>query len=396
MTGGIAVRTERPGLVREAAELIRDTKGPLLFRGGGSKLGWGAPVDEPETLIETSRLSGLLTHNAADLTASARAGTTLTELRQSLAGAGQWLAIDPASEDDGATIGGVLATADSGPSRLRYGSLRDLVIGVTIVLADGTVARSGGHVIKNVAGYDLAKLLYGSLGSLGLIAEVVFRLHPRPVESRTIVGSADASTALDATLRLTSSAAEPAAVEWIQDGGSGRIAVRADGNARTVEVAAQDMIRQLSAAGIRSEVVDPDTASAFWRQHRAGTVGTAGDTVLRVATLPDQLVDTLAALDAEAAAKGVRTQVLSSTALGLHTIRLSGGRARATADLVADIRRHAARRGGSTVLRSRPPEVDRLVDALGPVPSTVGVLRRVKAAFDPANRCAPGRFRPWY
>lgn len=156
------------------------------------------------------------------------------------------------------------------------------------------------------------------------------------------------------------------------------------------------MIRQLSAAGIRSEVVDPDTASAFWRQHRAGTVGTAGDTVLRVATLPDQLVDTLAALDAEAAAKGVRTQVLSSTALGLHTIRLSGGRARATADLVADIRRHAARRGGSTVLRSRPPEVDRLVDALGPVPSTVGVLRRVKAAFDPANRCAPGRFRPWY
>lgn len=221
MTGGIAVRTERPGLVREAAELIRDTKGPLLFRGGGSKLGWGAPVDEPETLIETSRLSGLLTHNAADLTASARAGTTLTELRQSLAGAGQWLAIDPASEDDGATIGGVLATADSGPSRLRYGSLRDLVIGVTIVLADGTVARSGGHVIKNVAGYDLAKLLYGSLGSLGLIAEVVFRLHPRPVESRTIVGSADASTALDATLRLTSSAAEPAAVEWIQDGGSG-------------------------------------------------------------------------------------------------------------------------------------------------------------------------------
>jgi glycolate oxidase FAD binding subunit len=267
---------------------------------------------------------------------------------------------------------------------------------VTIVLADGTVARSGGHVIKNVAGYDMAKLLYGSLGTLGFIAEVVFRLHPRPVESRTIIGTADASSALDATLRLTSSAAEPAAVEWIQDGGSGRIAVRADGNARTVEVAAQEMIGQLSAAGIRSEIVDREAAAAFWRQQRAGVVGTAGDTVLRVATLPDQLVDTLAALETAAAGNGIRAQVLSSTALGVHTIRLSGGSARATADLVADVRRHAARRGGSTVLRSRPPEVDRLVDALGPVPSTVGVLRRVKAAFDPGNRCAPGRFRPWY
>ncbi|MGS0687989.1 FAD-binding oxidoreductase [Nakamurella sp. GG22] len=396
MSGGIAVRTERPGSLRETADLIRDTEGPMLFRGGGTKFGWGGAVDQPDTVIETSRLSGLLTHNAADLTASARAGTTLSELQETLAAAGQWLAVDPAGEEAGATIGGVLATADSGPSRLRYGSLRDLVIGVTIVVADGTVARSGGHVIKNVAGYDLAKLLYGSLGSLALIAEVVFRLHPRAVESRTIIGTADASNALDATLRLTSSVAEPAAVEWIQDGESGRIAVRADGTPRTVEAAAREMSGQLAAAGIRSEVVDPEAAAAFWRQHQAGILGTAGDTVLRVATLPDQLVDTLGALDAAAVSRSVRTQVVSSTALGLHTIRLSGGSGRATADLVADFRRHAARRGGSTVLRSRPPEVDRLVDALGPVPSTVGVLRRAKAAFDPANRCAPGRFRPWY
>jgi glycolate oxidase FAD binding subunit len=396
VSGGVALRTERPGSVREAAELIRDSKGSLLFRGTGSKIDWGGRVDDPVTVIETSRLSGLLTHNAADLTASARAGTTLAELQQSLAAAGQWLAIDPATEGAGATIGGLLATADSGPSRLRYGSLRDLVIGVTVVLADGTVARSGGHVIKNVAGYDLAKLLYGSLGSLALIAEVVFRLHPRPSESRTIIGTADASGAMDATLRLMSSVAEPAATEWVQDGESGRFAVRADGNARTVEAAAREMVGQLTGAGIASEVVDPSAAASFWQQHRADSVGAAGDTVLRVATLPDQLVDTLAALEATAGSKGVHAQVISSTALGLQTIRLSGGSARAVADVVADVRRHVARRGGSAVLRYRPPEVDRLVDALGPVPSTVGLLRRVKASFDPANRCAPGRFRPWY
>ncbi|MBC7561255.1 MAG: FAD-binding oxidoreductase, partial [Dermatophilaceae bacterium] len=154
-------RVERPATTGEAAQLLGETAGSVLFRGGGTKLDWAGRVRDPDLVVDTTRLRGMLTHNPADLTASVRAGTTLTELQEHLAGDGQWLALDPPTAGRGATVGGLLAAGDSGPSRLRYGALRDLVIGVTLVLADGTVARSGGHVIKNVAGYDLAKLVHG-------------------------------------------------------------------------------------------------------------------------------------------------------------------------------------------------------------------------------------------
>ena len=136
-------------------------------------------------MLDTTGLTGVITHNPGDMTVSVRAGTPLRTLAEELAPHGQHVAFDAARVADGATVGGLFATADSGPGALVYGSLRDLVIGVTVVLADGTVARSGGHVIKNVAGYDLAKLLHGSYGTLAVLAEVVLRLHPVPKASAT-------------------------------------------------------------------------------------------------------------------------------------------------------------------------------------------------------------------
>ena len=141
------------------------------------------------------------------MTASAQAGMPLRALQDRLGEAGQWLALDPPTEPDGATVGGLLATGESGPRRLRYGALRDLVIGVTLVLPDGTVAHAGGHVIKNVAGYDLSKLMYGSLGTLGLIAEVVLRLHPLPETSATVVVPSSVQEATARSLALLAGAA---------------------------------------------------------------------------------------------------------------------------------------------------------------------------------------------
>ena len=137
-------------------------------------------------MLDTTGLSGVIQHNPGDMTVAVHAGTPLRELAAELAPHGQQVSFDAARVAAGATVGGLVATADSGPSALATGSLRDLVIGVTLVLADGTVARSGGHVIKNVAGYDLAKLLHGSFGTLGVLAEVVLRLHPVPKASATV------------------------------------------------------------------------------------------------------------------------------------------------------------------------------------------------------------------
>ncbi len=383
----------RPGSVAEAADLLRDSTGSVLVRGGGTKLDWAGRVPDPDLVLDTTGLAGVLTHNPGDMTASVRAGTTLGALQNHLAASGQWLALDPPTAGDGATLGGLLAAGDSGPSRLRYGGLRDLVIGVTLVLADGTVARSGGHVIKNVAGYDLAKLVHGSLGSLALIAEVVLRLHPRPTASLTTEGAADATQATAAALALAASPLEPVAVEWIS-GNPGRLLVRFDGTAASVEAAGTRAATLLTDLGI--DLTPLEDATAAWRQHTAGVLGADDETVVRVAGLPSGLAD-LAGHTAEAADRaGLDAHIVSSAALGLHTIGLRGGSAQDHAQALATLREHTQGHRGSVLLRHRAAGVDALVDPLGPPPSTVELLRRIKAQFDPAGRYAPGRFRPWY
>src|SRR5688572_26284740 len=198
------MKTERPGSYEEAAGLLRaaaEDARPMRFRGGGTKLGWGRPVPEPELELCTGGLDRVLEHNAGDFTAVLQAGVPLAVAQDTFRSAGQMLALDPplspwgAAADDaaieaadaGATIGGIVATNDSGPLRHRYGGVRDLVVGVTVVLSDGTIAKAGGKVIKNVAGYDLGKLYAGAFGTLGLIVEVIVRLHPAPARTATVV-----------------------------------------------------------------------------------------------------------------------------------------------------------------------------------------------------------------
>ncbi len=169
--------------VEEAAAEIRGLDA-VRPRGGGTKLGWTPAVDATD--FDTRRLNRILEHNEGDFTAVLEAGVPLSEAQALFGAAGQMLALDPPlGAGDAATIGGVIAANDSGPLRHRYGSARDLVVGITIVLSDGAIAKSGGKVIKNVAGYDLAKLFAGSFGTLGLITQVAVRLHPAPPRTAT-------------------------------------------------------------------------------------------------------------------------------------------------------------------------------------------------------------------
>ncbi|MFL6064614.1 MAG: FAD-binding oxidoreductase [Friedmanniella sp.] len=391
---------EQPRTVAAAAGLLQDTRGSVLLRGRGTKLDWAGRVDTPDLVLDTTELRGVLTHNPGDMTASARAGTPLAELQDHLAGSGQWLALDPPTARAGATVGGLLAAGDSGPSRLRYGGLRDLVIGVTLVLADGQVARSGGQVIKNVAGYDLAKLMYGSLGSLALVAEVVVRLHPRPPASLTTAGAATPRQATAAALALMAGPLEPAALEWVSDdgsgGGSGQLLVRTDGTPSYVEAATERVNALLATQGVPAHPLPGTDATAAWRTQADAVVGGAGEVVLRISGLPSDFGELAERSRRVAGECAVDLAVASSVALGLHTIRLREGTPQDLARAVLGLRQAALAQGASVLLRSRPPELDDLLDPLGPPPSAVAVLRRVKEQFDPAGRLAPGRFQPWY
>jgi glycolate oxidase FAD binding subunit len=407
--GPAAGRVERPDNVPDASLLLRDSSGTVLLRGGGTKQAWAGRVPPPDLLLETSGLNQLLEHNPADMTAAVQAGLPLADLQRRLGESGQWLALDPPTEGDGATVGGLLATGQSGPRRLRYGALRDLVIGVTLVLTDGTVAHAGGHVIKNVAGYDLAKLVYGSQGSLALIAEIVLRLHPLPETSATLVAGATVQQAAAAGRRLLATPLEPSAIEWLGTGlgegrcdRAGRMAVAFEGSSAGVAVQMADCSAILAEVGLEpAEVADRvDGPDGVWadaaQMRRAGperSVALAG-------TLPGDLAAVTAALASAAASAGAQADLASHTALGLHSARLDGP-ADAQARCLQQWRGAVLGLGGTVLLQDRPEEMDAALeqlgsDALGPPPSALSLMRAVKRRFDPQARLAPGRFGEWW
>src|SRR5712671_7023975 len=187
-----------PGSEQELGKVLKLANAAglaVIPRGGGTKLEWGNSPVRADVILSTARLNRVLEHPWADLTVSVEAGCTIANLQEALAKHGQRLALD-ALRPKSATVGGVLSTNDSGALRLRFGSLRDLVIGVTVALADGTLASSGGKVVKNVAGYDLPKLATGAFGTLGIITRAVFRLHPLPRNTRSFsIGTKEAEEA---------------------------------------------------------------------------------------------------------------------------------------------------------------------------------------------------------
>ncbi|MGH8903109.1 MAG: FAD-binding oxidoreductase [Egibacteraceae bacterium] len=378
----------RPTMLAEARDAVRDTPGALLFRGGGTKQGWGAPPERVDAVIETTALDELVEHSAGDMVAIAGAGMRLSALQEALAPSGQWFAVDAPLEDEGATLGGVFATNDHGPRRLRYGAPRDLVIGLTVVLADGAVARAGGRVVKNVAGYDLMRLYCGSFGTLGLVTELIVRLHPLPQASLTarIPGQMAALSKL--VVALLASAVEPTAL----DVADSTLWVRFEG--RPAGIAAQaETLRTLAAAqglDIADRLGGADE-TAGWRLLATAHAGREGETVARAATLPDRLPQVAAALADVAAQAGVKGRLASHAGLGLHTARFSGAPA-AQVKGVRAWRQRVAALGGTVVLRRHVEGLGSPADVFGPEPSAISVMRRMKAQLDPERRCAPGRF----
>ncbi len=210
----IIVEPASPDAVGAVLEWASRQKLCVLVRGSGSKLGWGPAPRQVDVLMSTTRLNAVVAHRHGDLTATIQAGATLGDVNRALAQHRQWIPLDPPFADR-ATIGGLVATNDSGPRRHRYGSPRDLIIGVEFARADGRLAKGGGIVVKNVAGYDLPRLMTGSFGSLGVIVTATFKLYPLTAASRTLLAEPSSPSDLGAlALKLAASHLTPTALEF--------------------------------------------------------------------------------------------------------------------------------------------------------------------------------------
>src|SRR3954447_16576106 len=282
-----------PGSAEEAAEILREAgrgRRHVRLRGAGTKLGWGRPGLPVDLELSTERLDAILEHNEGDLTAVVEAGVTLERARETFARAGQMLPLDP-PDGGGATIGGVLATADSGPLRHRHHGARDLVLGVRVALPDGTVARAGSKVIKNVAGYDLGKLMTGAYGTLGLVAEISLRLHPLPLQTVTaVVRGAAPGLVAGAASKLAHRPVEAEALDVRWEDGAGAVLARFGGASAGDQ--ARAALDTLTAAGLEGEIVDDD--DELWDRQREAQRAPDG-IVVRVSTTQHGVGDALAA-----------------------------------------------------------------------------------------------------
>jgi glycolate oxidase FAD binding subunit len=353
----------------------------VVARGAGTKQDWGLPPEAVDLVVDTTSLSGVVEHAAGDLVAVVRAGTPMGELQAVLATAGQQLALD--TPLDAATLGGTVATNTSGPRRLLYGTMRDLLIGITFVRADGVVARAGGKVVKNVAGYDFGKLLTGSYGTLGVITEIALRLHPLPRARQALsVRTTDGAAAAEAALRVVRSQAVPSAVE-IDQPADGAVTVTALVEGVEAGVARRaETIREL----LGPDVVTGDVPHWFG----AEPFGT-GDVGLKITTTSTGLGPVLTAARDTSRRHGVPLPVRGSAVGVLYAALPADVDPAVAGRVVEDLRGTASEHGGSVVVLTAPAPVRDAIDVWGPV-AGLDLMRRLKEQLDPDRRLAPGRF----
>lgn len=366
-----------PSDPRECAEALRDAARSgrsLRIRGSGTKDGLGdlLPTDD---VLHTRGFTGVVDHVPADLTATVRAGTRLRDLQSSLAEQGQFLPLDPPHRE--ATIGGIVGANSNGLGTLRYGSVRDLLIGSTTALADGTVARAGGRVVKNVAGYDLNKLLVGSFGTLGVLVEATFKVLPLPpARGASVRVCPDAGSAFARADAIVRTSLRPSALVVERTGREWHLVVAAAGERAVVD-------RTLREAG-GDAAADPDALLEPLRELPA----TATDGALIRVVLP--LAAQAAFADSAARADGF-AQLIADAGAGTALVHIRGddtGVAASAAALMASARVL----GGHARAERRAPSLVGRISARGDAePAGQFLMRRVKGAFDPLGTLEPGR-----
>lgn len=378
-----------PSTPEELADVLRDCNTRhlrVIPRGGGSMLGLGNPPQRADVILSTVRLNQVVEHAWNDMTVTVQAGCTVANLQAALAAHGQRLAVEPLWPER-ATVGGILACGESGPCRLRYGGLRDLIIGVTLALPDGTLAKAGGKVVKNVAGYDLMKLAVGSLGTLGVITQAVLRLHPLPQGERSLSFKAASLraaqtmvlAALDTNCNLTGVQVRAGiAAECHVD-------IRIEG-APAALAAQERVVTQIAPPGLA-----PACQESAWRarQDMWDRDGTA--VICKCGILPSQ-IEALCRIAMESAKRNGTELDIVAQGAGLVELRLGASNPDPMISAAGEIRAEMRALGATTVLMRAPLELKKQLDVWGDPGNSHPLMKSIKMQFDPNGTLSPRRF----
>jgi glycolate oxidase FAD binding subunit len=395
--GVVPRETLEPASAEDVAAVLASAskqRASVVIRGGGTKMGWGRTPASIDIVLSAKRLNALVAHDFADLTATMQAGARLDEVNRMLARHGQWLPIESAFDES--TIGGAIATNDSGPLRHRYGTPRDLLIGIRLALTDGRLIKAGGNVVKNVAGYDVGRLMSGSHGSLAAIVSATFKLSPLPAASSTLVATFDRAEALVAAVSaVTGSQLEPAAVE-LRIGSPVASGLSRTSKRYELLLKFESTPGALDTYGDRaralmkpsaSHVVASQSESDLWREHTRAPWNSPG-IVVKFAWPPGSLVEVLAFLEASHDS-GADVEFVGRAALGSGLLRVD-------ADTL--MQRHIVERLRSrtdvfrhvVVLRAEP-SLKQQLDVWGPLGDAGSLGASVKHALDPHGILNAGR-----
>ena len=407
-----------PGSVEEVSAVMAFASAEgmkVVPWGNGTKMALGGIPERVDLVLVLSRLKGVVDYEPADVTATFRAGSLLKEAQAVLGGHGQFIALDPPHADQ-ATLGGILATNSSGPRRLRYGASRDLVVAVRVVDAGGKLTKGGAKVVKNVTGYDMNKLYIGSLGTLGVIVEATFRLHPLPaVEKTCLAPFASLDAARRVIARILDSPLVPFAIELLNAEASRRVAAEAGlpwakgsyglavaiGSVRPEAVDAQlQTVKGLchEAGSLEEHVLDGRLHDAFWRATRDFALGDGLTAVLKASVLLTKVADGVRLGEEVAAKQGLALGVVCEAGSGIIRYHLTGAAVsperfqQGVAEAVNRLRAFAQGAEGNLVVLKAPTELKSRVDVWGLPEKALSFMQRPKAEFDPQRILNPGRF----
>jgi len=370
----------------------------ILPWGRGSKLAWGGLAQEINLLVSTERLNRLVAHAAGDLTVTVEAGMTFAALQHQLSAAGQFWGIDPAYPEQ-ATVGGIIATADTGSLRHRYGGVRDLCLGVSMVRSDGQIVKAGGRVVKNVAGYDLMKLLTGSFGTLGILVEVTLRLSPLPPLANTVVLAGSAHGIATAASTLLPSTLTPTAMDLLSSkllaqvglGGELGLAIQFQALPESVDQQVNRVLEVGKTLGSPTVLFRDSEETSLW--HTLGAALWQGEPVIlaKWGVVPAQAAAALAQLEAIARQFQIILTGRIHAASGLGMLRLEGEES-ALAAAVLELRSQCNHRGGFLTILSAPLALKQQLDVWGYSGNALGLMQAIKHQFDPHHLLSPGRF----
>ncbi|MBA3791556.1 MAG: FAD-binding oxidoreductase [Rubrobacter sp.] len=380
-----------PGSVEEISGIMKLAAREGLAvspRGGGTKTHLGDAPRQLDLIVSTTRMNEIMEHTPGDQIFRAEAGVRLEDLQEQVSASDQMLALDP--PESGATLGGIIAANSSGPRRYKYGTVRDLIIGITVVLHDGTVAKAGSKVVKNVAGYDLSKLFTGSLGTLGIIATANFRLHPLPKASRTVAVEVESpQQAQEATQSIVHSQVEATAIElhYAEDEKLLTVLLESIPGGMDAKVeTASFLLKQFGEVRTLSEEeadhLGPLTPPAV-----------ADEIVLKLGAPPAELGSVLESALGAAERRGLaHPRITGHAGTGVTFIGFSGEDEDAAVGFVGEMREIQTRKSGNVTLQRAPLTLKQRVSTWDNGGDYLGLVRRVKEKFDPRGGMNPGRY----